>query len=136
MRVLAGLCGLLVLASCGSKGPRSFTDEEFTYTGSGFTVSAASIDFKDVRVGESEEVNFSVTNDGGKQTSINFSHTCPSEFSFKQTDCLFLEPGSGSCTIDSSFNPRKIARHSCLLTIVNDEGDKKTLVLSGNGVPK
>ena len=98
------------------------------------TVSAATIDFGSVRVGESA-LNRSLTLSNTGEATLNVTSIAVdnSEFSASGTGCAQIAPGS-SCSVSVGFRPQSSGLKNATLTIVhNAGGGNRTVSLLGTG---
>lgn len=98
------------------------------------SVSATSVDFGNVPVGESApNRSFTISNTGDAPLSVSSIAVDGNEFSASGSGCAQIAPG-GSCSVSVGFRPQSSGIKTATLTIShNAGGGNRTVSLSGTG---
>jgi len=103
------------------------------------SVSATSLDFGSVDVGDSSFTTLTITNSGSASLiigQITFSGTNTLDFDTRNDNCTGATVGSSqNCTLQIVFSPRSIGSRRATLAISSNDPDNPTqnVSLSGNG---
>lgn len=99
------------------------------------SVSSPSIDFQDVRVGESATRSVTLTNTGLALMWVKSAVISGADFGRILSGCGLALPPGGSCSLPVVFAPATLGTKSGTLTITDDApGSPRTIPLTGNAI--